>query len=316
MEGFMRRLAALSLACAALPLILGGADDASPIDPDTQRVLDALKVKDADIRVFANRSLTDGLIGLWNALPESQKTVSFDSTAQSGQLYSQGGGGLGCGGYAELQGPGDFHLTAAVPQLATKWGESALAVSATYTVNVRAQFHVHVKGPPGPHRNQWWEIPWLSCDSAIGGGAGTSIGASAAAQDMLAGSIVLSPNADGQIGYALNLDGTPERSITVRAGLGALGNVGIPVKYKLPTGPIISGTIPALYEYRGSLQAPAQGTTKEYRLQLSSIKSSLNPSGLALSAVAVVGWGTRTRGEFKPNATPVTPASRSRRGFL
>ena len=307
---------AVKTGCAALLLLtLLGAAEPAAIDPDTQRALDALKVKDADIRVFANRSLTDGLIGLWNAMPDSQKVVAFDSTAQSGPLYSQGGGGLGCGGFAELQGPQDFHLTAALPQLATQWSDSKLAVSARFRVDLRAQLKVHVNGPPGPHQNHWWEVPWLSCDSPIGGGAGTSIGTSASKEDTFDGSIVLTPNPDGQIGYSLQLDGPAERSITVSAGLGALGNVGIPVKYKLPTGPIVSGTIPALFEYRGSLQQPGSNETKEYNLQLSGISSALSASGLAMTAKAKVGWGRPSRGLIDPKAAPATPAH-DRRSIL
>ena len=307
---------AASIACAFLVLALAGAKAGSAIDPETQRALDAMKVKDADIRIFANRSLTDGLIALWNAMPEGRKTVSFDSIAQSGQLYSKGGGGLGCGGYAELQGPNDFHLTAAIPQLATQWKDSELAVSATYRVDVRAQFHVHVNGPPGPHRNHWWEVPWLSCSSPLGGGAGTSIGASARKEDSLEGVIVLAPNPNGQIGYSLQLRGPAEREITVSAGLGQLGTVGLPVKYKLPTGAIVSGTIPSLFEYKGSLQSPAKGVTREYALRLTDIRSSLTGSGLALNATAAIEWTSESRGPLAPDKAPNAPPVRDRRGFL
>ena len=311
----MPRLA-VSIACALLCLTLGGAKDGPAIDPDTQRALDAIKVKDADIRIFANRSLTDGLIALWNAMPEGQKTVTFDSISQSGQLYSQGGGGLGCGGYAELQGPRDFHLTATIPRLATQWSQSELAVNAAYRVEVRAQFHVHVNGPPGPHRNNWWEVPWLSCHSPIGGGAGTSIGASARKEDSVQGVIVLAPNAIGQIGYSLQLRGPVEREITVSAGLGQLGNVGLPVKYKLPTSAIVSGTIPSLFEYKGSLQSPAKGVTKGYALKLTDIRSNLTESGLALNAAAAIEWTSEARGAFAPTAAPTTTPVRDRRAFL
>ena len=309
--------AAASITVALLALGLGGAAaaDAPAIDPDTQRVLDSLKVKDADIRIFANRSLADGLVGLWNAMPDAQKTVTFDSVSQSGQLYSQGGGGLGCGGYAELQGPTDFHLAASIPRLATQWKQSELAVTANYKVAVRAQFHVHVNGPPGPHRNNWWEIPWLSCSSPIGGGAGTSIGATAQKDDSLEGVIVLAPNDIGQIGYSLKLRGPAEREITVSAGLGQLGNVGLPVKYRLPTDAIVSGTIPSLFEYRGSLQSPAQGVTRGYALKLSGIRSALTDAGLALNAGAAIEWAPPARGAIVPNAAPTTPV-RDRRGFL
>ena len=307
---------AASIVCAFLVLAAGDAKDGTAIDPETQRVLDAIKVKDADIRVFANRTLTDGLIALWNSMPEAQKTVSFDSIAQSGQLYSQGGGGLGCGGYAELQGPQDFHLTAAIPRFASQWKQSELAVSAAFKVEVRAQFHVHVKGPPGPHQDHWWEVPWLSCDSSIGGGAGTSIGASARKEDSVEGALVLAPNGDGQIGYSLQLRGPADREITVSAGLGQLGNVGIPVKYRLPTSAIASGTIPALFEYRGSLQSPAKGVTKGYALKLSDIRSNLTESGLALNAGAAIAWTSEARGPLTPDKAPTTAPVRDRRGFL
>ena len=147
--------------------------------------LNSLKIDDADVRVWISRELVVEGLGIINSSQSAQRKLVYRTVSEEGQTYRQNGGGLGCGGYANVVGGNSAQASVAVSQLETKWSTDGIELAGDLNLTLDAQIAVHMNGPAGPRfymqsncisifgHQMCTDLPstTISCDSPIGGEA-------------------------------------------------------------------------------------------------------------------------------------------------
>jgi len=267
-----------------------GDDALAKLQAQVSKLASPLLVTDADLRIKVSQAVFAKIMTAISALPSNERQATFDGKSASGYVWSQGGGFLGCGGYAEINSGGrDFHFTVNISNLNATWRpDGRMAVHLDAAANAWGTIHGHIKGPAGACSGPSLKYPvgrW-SCDCPIGGGFGTVVGISANKGSAFDGFLTIAPKSDGQIAYALVLTSPQSLSVTVSAGLQRIGNIGIPMTFSLPSSPLIQGAIAGVLTDRGVLTVA--GSEQPYSLNVSDVRVRSNASGLELLANAKV----------------------------
>ena len=212
-----------------------------------------LLVHNADIRLWLSKTVMPLVANFFNSLTSAQRQALYQSTSQSGQLVNSNGGGLGCGWYVAL----DDNSASAIMNLqnlkATMNSTGSVDTTLDFQFSFKAQLDGHIKGPPGPC--SLWN-PWPSCNCQIGGGAGTSVVISGQQGGTISASITPRSDPNSWMVYDVNLTGPSTIPITISAGLGGIGTVGIPTSINVPTGVILTGAVPNVFAGTGSVTIP------------------------------------------------------------
>jgi hypothetical protein len=209
------------------------------------------------------------------------RTAAFRMTGKTGVLANSGGGGLGCGWFAEVD---DSTLSAdlTVGQVASSWvATQGLTLDPGFVFDARAQIHGHVKGPPGVCGS--FPSYWISCDCPSGGGAGSSVGVNARITN--AWPLALDLKAD-QTGPLLNLRQRSDLDLrtTVQVGLQYLPTLGIPIDFAIKAQSLSTFRPPTLFGVEGEVTLPSggggAGNTKKFQLSFTSPRLGTSPNGL------------------------------------
>ena len=245
-----------------------------------------LLVPNADVRLWFSKTVMPLVATFFNSLTPAQRQAHYQATQQSGQLINSNGGGLGCGWYVALD---DNSAQAAVSlQNLTAAMDSNGNVDASvgFQFDFTAQLDGHIKGPPGPC--SIWNA-WPTCDCQIGGGAGTSVGVSGQQGGTINASI--KPRSDPQnwLVYDVSLTAPSSIPITISAGLGGIGTVGIPTSISVPTGVISTGTVPNVFAGTGSVVVPGI-LTKQYTFTFQPKPVSFDNTGYSATATIQIVW--------------------------
>jgi len=143
-----------------------------------------------------------------------------------------------------------------------------------------------VNGPPGPC--SIWN-PWPSCNCQIGGGVGTSVGISGNQGGTLSGSVAPRSDPTNWLVYDVGLTGPSSLPITISAGLGGIGTVGIPTTINIPNGVLSTGTIPSVFGGTGSVTIP-NIATKQYTFAVQPKPITFDSTGYAATANVQITW--------------------------
>jgi hypothetical protein len=153
-----------------------------------------IKVPQADVRVWVSQKMLGVVTDTFNGLTPQQRTFHYHTISEEGQVFQTGGGGAGCGGYANLSGGNTASADLAVGVLAASFTNTGTTVSADFQFSFDAQVVTHINGPAGPHASMELKcidlgllgrpctnVPSVSfsCETPIGGGvSGGSYGVS------------------------------------------------------------------------------------------------------------------------------------------
>ncbi len=224
-------------------------------------------------------SAFDKVFRRFNALPADQRVLTFQSTRRHGRIEDKGGGGLGCGWYAELDGDRDLTASLRVGELRAEWRGGRLTATAAFDFEARARVHWHVHGP---------SAPFSSCRNRIGGGVGGRTPVSARKSGQITLGFELEAAGDS-LGYRASIVSPRRLPVTFKAEIQHVGSIGIPHQLELPATPILSGSVPLLVVHEGTLEAPvAGGSSRRYRLELEAAEPRLDDGGLTLPLAASV----------------------------
>jgi hypothetical protein len=266
---------------------------------------DGLKVTGSDVRIWISKSLISTVGDVFNSLTSSQRTVKFHSISQDGQIYRTGGGGLGCGGYAELVSGNSANADLALSNLASTWSPSGIQESMDFAFSFHAQVTGHVNGPAGPHTtmvlncvNLGFARPCtnlpsvtVSCETPIGGGAGLgSYGISGDRTERLTANLNLHSDGTNWLIYDLALASPDQIPITISVGLGQLGTAGFPISFGIPHQVILSGKAPPLFAQYGIIDIPNSSIHKKYVITLKPTAGSANGDGYSALGTLDVQW--------------------------
>ena len=87
---------------------------------------------------------------------------------------------------------------------------------------------------------------------------------------------------DGQIGYRLLLTSPKDLTITANVGLERIGNIGIPIKFEVPSSPLVQGKSFGVFKSDGKLRVGMTGY--EYKIVLGKLVLKPDASGIDLRA--------------------------------
>jgi hypothetical protein len=240
-------------------------------------------IRDADVQVKIAQDVFTRATGVVS----SGRTFVFEGVSKAGHVWSAGGGGLGCGGFAEINDGGRaFRFAVTLHSLSATWQQDGrLATKVDLGFNASGNIHGHVHGPAGVCGVSWqYPAGRWSCDCPIGGGAGTNAGFSGQERRVFDGYLAFSPEANGDLSYGLHLTSPSEIPVTVSVGLQHIGNIGIPIRIAVPNGQIAGGRWAGLVQTRGKVRVGAND--RPYELALSDLRLSPDTSGLQMSAKA------------------------------
>jgi len=277
------------------------------IQDELKNLGSALRVSDADLRIWASSNLLTQVVTVFNSLTPDQRRVHFHTISEDGQLYRAGGGGLGCGGYAELVGGNSASGNLQVGNLASTWkpGQGVVA-SADFQFAFDAQVTGHVNGPAGPHPT--WvlncvHLPWpinkdvctnlpsvtVSCETPVGGGVGLgSYGISGNRTEKLTAAVTLHSDASSWLVYDLSVVAPDQVPITISVGLGQLGTLGLPFNFSVPHQTLLSGKAPPIFEQAGMVDIPGTHTSKKYSLSVVPTAATVKTEGYEVKATVKV----------------------------
>lgn len=267
----------------------------------------SLKVEGADFRVWVSKNLLSEVTNTFNALSPAARTVHYHTLSEEGQIYQTGGGGLGCGGYANLVGGNSAQADLKVGNFSTAWSQQGLSASAQYDFSFNAQVTGHVNGPAGPHAT--WvlncvHIGWpfnkdvctnlpsttISCDTPIGGGVGLgSYGVHGTRTETLTAALNLHSDASNWLLYDVAIVSPDQIPMTIEVGLGQLGTAGFPVTFPVPHQPLLTGSAPSLFEQVGDFDVPG-ATSKHYKFTAAPTGGSTSSTGYAAVGKITVAW--------------------------
>lgn len=229
--------------------------------------IEPILVEGRDLGVWTSGSLFVDVLRRYGELPPQSRHYTFDSTHRTGRLEESGGGGLGCGWFAEIQDHRDFHARLDVTRAAGSWRpDGHLDMELGFAFAFDAQVHWHVKGPAGP-----CSIiePIPTCRCPIGSGVGGSVGVRGERSDALHCSVRVTQNAPGLMSYDISLISPSEIPITLQFDVQHVGTVGHPTKFQLPTGTLLAGSVAAAFGTEGEVTIPTPDPiTRRYRFDL------------------------------------------------
>ncbi len=266
-----------------------------------------LKVPESDFRVWISKDLLSQMTNTFNALSTSARTIHYHTISEEGQIYQTGGGGLGCGGYANLVGGNSAQGDLQVSNFSVGWSPQGLTASADFNFSFNAQVTGHVNGPAGPHPT--WvlnciHLPWpinkdvctnlpsatISCETPVGGGLGLgSYGIHGQRTEKLTAAINLHSDESSWLLYDAAIVSPDQIPITIEVGLGQLGTAGFPINFPVPHQPLLTGKAPSVFGQEGQLQMP-QTKSKGYTLTATPQKSSLDETGYAATGKIDLKW--------------------------
>jgi len=265
-----------------------------------------LKVKNVDFRVWVSRNLLNAIIDVFNKLSPSERLIHFHALSTEGQLYRTGGGGAGCGGYAELVGGNSASANLQIGNLSSTWTENqGLTESADFQFAFDGQVTGHVNGPAGPHPTMvlncvnlgfarpCTDVPsvTVSCDTPIGGGVGLgSYGVHGDRTERITVNMGLRSDPSSWLIYDVAIASPNQIPITVQVGLGSLGTVGIPVNFDVPHQALLSGKAPSIFSQTGMLQSTAAHLSKKYTFAIGPTTGTVLADGYAAVGTISVQW--------------------------
>jgi hypothetical protein len=271
-----------------------------------QSLTSSLKVVDSDFRIWVSRTLLSKVADVFNGISPQGRKLHFHTLSEEGQLYSVGGGGLGCGGYAELVGHNSANADLLVSNLSGTWTNQGLTESADFQFSFDAQVTGHVNGPPGPHT--FWvsnctkifgvtqclpPLPsvTISCETPLGGGVGLgSYGVHGERTEKLVATLTLHSDQSSWLIYDAAITSPDQIPITVSVGLGQLGSVGIPISFNVPHQPLLSGKAPSVFSQSGLLEVPVSHSSKKYSFAITPTGGSVQGDGYAALGKLSVQW--------------------------
>lgn len=267
----------------------------------------ALKVADADFRLWIAKDALVQLNSAFNGLTDQQRTVQYRTTSEEGQIYNQGGGGAGCGGFANVVGGNSASAQLRIGQFTTGWTEQGVTASADLNFAFQAQIHAHVRGAAGPHTfmgqqcvHVWpfknpvcTDVPQvtISCATPIGGGVGLgSFGLSGTRTERITVKTTLRSDPTSWLIYDVAVASPDAIPITINIGLGQLGTVGIPISFPVPRTTLMSGKAPPLFAQSGELALASIGLRKLYDVTLVPAAGVVGPAGFASKGKLKITW--------------------------
>jgi hypothetical protein len=257
------------------------ADRILALQKEVEPLVAPLQSIKSDVRVFASFDPIIAAVAGLNALPAEKRTVSFQSTCANGHFYDNNDL---CNSYVELQGPGDLHAAGALSTFsATAQEDGSLILTAHADTSGHLQAHWQFLGA----RVRPLGIGGGTCPP--GGGVGSSIGANFEKGLDVSIRIGFAMAPDGQtLTYQASVINPPRVDVTISAGFGNLGNLGIPVSFAMPGGAIASGQFPLLIGAGGKFVVPGEKGPRSYALSLKPVSFTATKGGAAAEWNSVI----------------------------
>ncbi len=263
--------------------------------------LASIKVSDSDFRLWVSKGALVQLDSVFNSLTEQQRTIQYSTTSEEGQIYEQGGGGAGCGGFANVVGGNSATAQIKVGRFATAWTEQGLKASADLEFAFRAQVKAHMRGAAGPHvymglqclLGVCTDVPQVtvSCRTPVGGGVSLgSYGVSGTRTERITVNTTLRSDPSSWLIYDVAIVSPDEMPMTISVGLGQLGTVGIPIKFKVPHTTLMSGKAPPLFAQSGEVALASIGLRRAYDVALVPVAGVVGPTGYASKGNVKITW--------------------------
>jgi hypothetical protein len=256
------------------------------LQKEVEPLVAPLQTIKSDVRVFASFDPIVAAVAGLNALPAEKRTVTFQSTGANGYFYYNNGL---CNSFVELQGPGDLHAAGALSAFnATTQDDGSIILTAHADTNGHLQAHWQFFGPriPGPFGLGGGTCPY-------GGGNGGSIGANFDKGLDCSVRVGFAMAADGQtLTYQASIINPPRVDVTVSAGFGNLGSLGIPVSFAMPGGAIASGQFPLLIAAGGKFVVPSEKGPRTYALALTPVSFKATKGGAAAEWNSLISFNT------------------------
>lgn len=262
----------------------------------------ALRVTDAAVRVWVSQTLFSSLVGAFNSLPAPSRHLHYRTTGTTGQLVSTGGGApFGCGYYAEITGGNSASADVDLANIRSKWAaDGAISLDADFAAAFSSQVSAHGNSLPGfcmVRNSIGITAPdvhgGLQCRCPTGGGIGTSVGVTGSKGGSLSARIGLRSDATTWLGYDLSLTGPPNIDVTLSAGLGQIGSLGVPVHFPLPLRALASGIAPPIFTESGTVSLGNPAVVKRgYQFTITPKKGQPDSNGYAVKGDVSVRWLT------------------------
>jgi hypothetical protein len=264
-----------------------------------------MKVQGSDVRVWVSQKMLALVTDTFNKLTPQERTFHYHTLSEEGQIYQTGGGGAGCGGYANVSGGNTANADLAVNALTASFTNTGATVSADFQFSFNAQVVTHVNGPAGPHTfmvlncidlgliRPCTNLPsvTISCDTPIGGGvSGGSYGINGNRTDRLAAAVSLHSDASTWLAYDVAITSPDQIPITISVGLGQLGSAGFPITVPVPHQSLLTGKAPNVLDQTGTVAIPSLKISKPYKFSLSGITGSVDPTGYAAAGKLAIQW--------------------------
>jgi hypothetical protein len=282
--------------CLAIPQSARAAGDPEieKLRRDLQARLTALDVKTkllifcddqqkpCPIRLWVEQSFISSLITTLLA----NRQITFSYTGTSNGPFADGGDCLGCGWYADIDALG---AQIVIQRASPGWNVSNPAnpiVTVRPTISFAAQVQVRgvIKGPAGPCD---WQIWKTSCNCPIGGGFGTSVGASASLTDTMEFRVGFRTEGSG-LRVLASIPTDKVLRATAQVGLGAFGTATFPLDLKVPATQLSSSAMSLAFGSSG--QVDIAGNVTKYTFSLANPTLRSEKGGLALRWDASVKW--------------------------
>jgi len=307
---FMKRLSARGFSSEEETKSLIKTEDANiaAIQSELEKLTSSIKVNNADFRIWVSKDLLMQVAEVFNSLTPDQRRIHFHTLSEEGQLYRAGGGGLGCGGYAELVGGNSANANLQVANLVPSWkvGEG-FTESADFQFAFDAQVTGHVNGPAGPHptwvlncvhlplvnKDVCTNLPsvTVSCETPVGGGIGLgSYGIHGDRTERLTAAVSLHSDSSSWLDYDLKVLSPNQVPITIQIGMGQLGTLGLPFAFDVPHQALMSGKAPLLFSQSGIIESPNGSFSKKYSISATPSSGTVGTNGYAAVGTIRIQW--------------------------
>jgi hypothetical protein len=261
-----------------------------------------IHVTDASIRIWISQTLFASLAAAFNSLPAPSRHLHYRTTSTAGQLVSTGGGApFGCGYYAEITDGNSASGDADLSNIRSRWtADGSLSLDADYAIGFSAQVSAHGNSFPGfcmVRNSLGITAPdvhgGLQCRCPTGGGIGTSVGVTGNKGGSLSARIGLRSDATAWLAYDLALTGPPNIDVTLSAGLGRIGTLGVPVHFPLPLRTLASGVAPPVFMESGTVSLGNPRVIRRgYQFSFTPKSGQPDSSGYSVKGEAAVRWLT------------------------
>jgi hypothetical protein len=239
------------------------------------------------LAVVIGTGIVQALIADINALPEAGRTITFQGTGSAGDIMAKTGGApFGNGFKVYFEGADRAKARGALGPIQPTFADGEIRFTTSATVSAEAQLHFHGNAPQVKKRVFGFKI----VDVKVGGGIGTSFGASASAKAHQAAG-VLKYDA-GQNGLVFIL--TEPNEVPVHFDIGGFPGeiekwLRDQFKAKLPTDkPLAKIALPALVTPEIKLNDPAVQVGQPLRLSSEAPEVNITPHYLILKAKVIL----------------------------